>query len=295
MRTTKIEKWVAWTIKASVLLLIVLALYGTPLPSPDEVLPEIARNLPIQENIMDKDPYSKEYASLRYTFTPHASYEIWGLIVSLHQSDSALDISHEFDPANTTDVCVVWGKNIEKGRYLNVTYDHGDFTCYYKWDGPVIPDFQADALSNSHLIPTTLAQSKLIQSLQVGDQIHVTGTLADYTVTNESGEIVGQRRTSLVRNDTGNGACEILLLSEVEILKRNVPWRISLRTALFVIIFSGISYQLYAILPKHRIEEVAENERPHQENPYDIQNFLKKKLLQEKAVKPETKTIDSTL
>ncbi len=44
------------------------------------------------------------------------------------------------------------------------------------------------------------------------------GLLVDYAVT-ENGRAIFTRRTSLTRSDTGNGACEILYVTEVSVVR----------------------------------------------------------------------------
>ena len=76
--------------------------------------------------------------------------------------------------------------------------------------------------SNNHLISDNPFLLKKISSVEPGDQVHITGMLAEYSHSN--GRF--KRGTSTVRTDTGNGACETIFVEEFEILQRNnVFWR----------------------------------------------------------------------
>jgi hypothetical protein len=98
-----------------------------------------------------------------------------------------------------------------------VTFWSGEFTCSYRWSGAVTPAFNPEKASNNHLIPADPVTAARIGAIHVGDQIRMTGLLVDYTVTKDGGEIF-TRRTSLTRGDTGNGACEILYVTDLAVV-----------------------------------------------------------------------------
>ena len=73
--------------------------------------------------------------------------------------------------------------------------------------------------------------------MHVGDQVHFRGYLAEYS---HGGGF--KRGTSIVRTDTGNGACETVFVEDVEILKPGGgPWRklVWVAVCLFVIGIAG--------------------------------------------------------
>ena len=96
-------------------------------------------------------------------------------------------------------------------------FSSGEFTCSYSWSGALTPAFNPDKASNNHLIPASRAIARRIGAIHVGDQIRMTGLLVDYTVTKDGQEIF-TRRTSLTRHDTGNGACEILYVTDLSVV-----------------------------------------------------------------------------
>ncbi len=69
--------------------------------------------------------------------------------------------------------------------------------------------------------------AKKLKNIRIGDQIHLTGHLANYRHFSGNGFARG---TSTVRTDTGNGACETIFVNEVNILRsapslwRNLTW-----------------------------------------------------------------------
>lgn len=137
--------------------------------------------------------------------------------MSQHRGDALLNLYHQADPGNIRDVCVVWGEDVTNGSYRKVTFWSGEFTCSYRWSGALTLAFNPEKASNNHLIPADPAVAARIGAIHVGDQIRMTGLLVDYTVTRDGQEIF-TRRTSLTRGDTGNGACEILYVTDLAVV-----------------------------------------------------------------------------
>ncbi len=154
----------------------------------------------------------RSWRSRYYALTPRATYAIAGLVVSQHRGDALLNLYHQTDPGNIKDVCVVWGEAITNGSYRKVKFWSGEFTCSYRWSGILTPMFIPEKVSINHLIPASRAIAGQIDAIQVGDQIRMTGLLVDDKVSKNGHEIF-TRRTSLVRNDMDNGACEILYVT----------------------------------------------------------------------------------
>jgi len=155
-----------------------------------------------------------------------ADYEIWGLVVSEHDSDSWWDWIHKAwnDQLNVVDLCVVFAENAKSGGYVGLDYSSGQFVCYVqtssseKWQR-----FSMRALSNNHLLADRPSIISTLRNVQVGDQVRIRGVLAEYT---HNHGFAFKRGTSLTRDDTGNGACETIYVQEVEVLRAGGrPWR----------------------------------------------------------------------
>ena len=193
-----------------------LSLRDVPLPDPSRIDPAVKETEPLQE-ASDGAAFTATIKGYTYTLTPRATYAISGLVVSQHRGDALLNLYHQADPGNIKDVCVVWGEAITNGSYRKVKFWSGEFTCSYAWSGTLTPPFVPDKASNNHLIPASPAVAGQIGAIHVGDQIRMRGLLVDYTVTRD-GRRIFTRRTSLVRNDTDNGACEILYVTDLAVI-----------------------------------------------------------------------------
>ncbi|MFC1687369.1 hypothetical protein ACFL0L_02225 [Patescibacteria group bacterium] len=190
-------------------------------PSKKNVV-EMVYNDPIQTEVV-AEPINQVKQEFTAEISPRYSYEIWGVVVSLHDSGSWYDYYHANDPFNSRDICVVWGKNVDSEIYKTGKYTSGDFTCYWNFNSR--EDYQAfhnSYISNNHLLPSNDDIYHAIKDARVGDQVHIKGYLSEYSVTNtEDGDELFERGTSTIREDTGNGACETIYVTEFNVLKKN--------------------------------------------------------------------------
>ena len=204
--------------------LVSLALFGvaycrqSALPPPAAILKPLYAE-PVQKEARQK-PFQVQAGKKAYTIKPLFSYELAGLVVSYHHSSGFADYYHELwgDALNLKDICVVWGNNIRSEAYRRSKFKSGPFTCYW-WTRD--EDFDQTAISNNHLISEKKNITKQIMRAKKGDQIYLKGFLAEYS--NKEGF---HRGTSTTRDDTWDGACETIYLTEFRILKSaNAFWR----------------------------------------------------------------------
>lgn len=194
------------------------------LPKPNEIFSQLYLD-PVQtrDDLPAAFPVVKK--KVLYTVTPLFHYELYGLVVSQHRSDSLLDISHRRwqDFLNIKDLCVVWGRNIRSGVYREMKFWNRDFTCMCSFpDGDIAGLFSGSHLSNNHILCADEKMSRRIMKTRPGDQIYFKGYLASYS------QAANQfsRGTSTVRDDSGNGACETVFVTDFRIIKRANPvWR----------------------------------------------------------------------
>ena len=191
------------------------------LPDPSHIARELYQD-PIQQDT-DKAAFSTMKDGVAYLIEPLYRYELWGMVVSYHNSSSWLDYAHKSwsDFLNVRDLCVIWGGNVATDGYLDFDYKSGDWTCFYRTDSNAAwQAFSEDRLSNNHLLADDREINKAIMSAHVGDQIHFKGYLSRYS---HAGGF--RRGSSTTRTDRGNGACETVYVESFEVLKRaNAFW-----------------------------------------------------------------------
>jgi hypothetical protein len=167
----------------------------------------------------DQKPFEIEVEGEHYHITPLYTYELEGIIVSTHHSDAFLDMAHKEwqDYLNIADICVIWGDNVTNGVYQDMTFENGNWTCYYSWpNASVRQRFKEDQLSNNHLLTADASLSQKILNAQPGDHIRIKGSLVTYA--NASNHF--KRGTSTNRTDRGQGACEVIYVNTFEFIQK---------------------------------------------------------------------------
>lgn len=188
------------------------------LPSPNELTTELL-NEP-QQIPVNHQPFQTTVNAVEYTVTPLYAYDITGLVVSKHNSDSWWDWYHrEYnDHLNVTDLCVIWGENARTGSYKDIQFSSGQWTCNFETQShAAYAAFNQAAISNNHLLTAESSARKLLQNVRIGDQIQIQGFLSEYRHHHGAGYFRG---TSTVRTDTGNGACETIFVTQARILRK---------------------------------------------------------------------------
>lgn len=194
------------------------------LPGPEAVL-DAALPEPVQDAAPSAKPFTVSAGGIDYTVKPLHRYELRGLVVSRHDTSAWWDVVHRNwwqDHLNVADLCVVWGETLKDGVYRAMRYTSGTFTCYVATDDPEAwRRFRQDQISNNHLLANDPAIVKRLRGVRPGDQVLIRGALAEYS---HGGGFT--RGTSVRRDDTGNGACETIWVTEARVLRRaNVGWR----------------------------------------------------------------------
>ena len=203
-------------------------------PKPFEIRPECLQE-PVQTQEDVPEPFAAEAKGYVYEVQPLFNYELWGMVVSSHHAGSITDFAHEAwkDYLNIKDICVIFGRNLETDAFRYVTFRSRDFTCYYSYRDPDVGElFSGAHLANNHLITTDPLLVRAIRRARRGDQIRIKGWLVNYR--HEGAR--GGRSTSTVRTDAGDRACEVVYVTEFEIMKKaNAGWRAAFPLSLIVI------------------------------------------------------------
>jgi hypothetical protein len=231
-------RWTKALLAASAAAFVLSLFMQDRLTPPGRVLPELLAE-PIQARGDLPEPFEAERKGVTYVITPLYSYELAGLVVSTHDADSFVDISHEAwrDYINIKDLCVIWGRNVETGVYAGMRFRNRDFTCFYTYpDEETGALFSEDCLSNNHLLPADEIVAAAVKRARKGDQVRFKGWLVSYGIKGSP----YKRVSSATRKDRGNGACETVFVNEFRILREANPgWRTLRRVALWVFVLAA--------------------------------------------------------
>jgi hypothetical protein len=115
------------------------------------------------------------------------------------------------------DLALAWGDLNQEDIDDHIKYSQRGRWYYYNWDaGSLVSGaYIAEHSSNVHIISEDDLVLKEIKKLDVSDHIKLTGYLVNVTFDN------GVWKSSLTRTDTGDGACELMYVTNVEILDKN--------------------------------------------------------------------------
>jgi len=189
--------------------------------------------LPIEQEILadvKSEPEQKErseraikldWKGAHYVLYPVAEYDIRGMVVTRNDIRGFTDIYHTSSSVDVVDVCLIWGDNTREAVYRNSEFWSEPFSCWYRpKNDRGAAAFHSDQLSNTHLLAKDESLAKQLNSIRLGDQIRLTGKLVNY---HPAGASEQMRKSSLVRSDSGNGACEVMYVEAVQFLNRANP------------------------------------------------------------------------
>jgi hypothetical protein len=142
----------------------------------------------------------------RWTLTERASYHITARVLGseTYHFDALADLVPE-------DLALGWGP-MSDNRILR-GIDISQSNRFYYWHSTSLPvprDVIVAHSANTHVIPRSPAVATLLSRIRQGQVVTLTGALVD-----------GRRndgmwiKTSMSRTDSGAGACEVLLVSDV--------------------------------------------------------------------------------
>ena len=100
-----IEKFLKFILVLSALALIASYFLKNKLPDPQAILPSLNQE-PEQTSLIQSQPLIVQKDEFTYHLTPRNNYELYGLVVSYHNSSVWYDAYHVNDPYNTKDLCV---------------------------------------------------------------------------------------------------------------------------------------------------------------------------------------------
>jgi hypothetical protein len=190
--------------RISVLLAIALACFAYgylhhPLSYPAGVLVE---SDPQQIAISDGEALIEHG---EYHLKPLARFSIDARI--LHRKTYGYDRGAKLVPV---DLAVGWGPMSDQVVLDRIKISQSMRFYWYEYQSPPIPKEQIISHStNLHVIPATPAIASFCKSVRQGELIHLQGELIEAT-----GPEIGTWRSSLSRTDTGNGACELMLVED---------------------------------------------------------------------------------
>jgi hypothetical protein len=143
----------------------------------------------------------------RWTLTMRATYQLTARVLARepYHFDAMSDLVPE-------DLALGWGPMSDNSVLR--TIDISQSNRFYYWRASSATRLAREAIishsANTHVIPQTPAIAKVLARLRPGQVVTLSGDLVD--AVRDDGRSL---KTSLVRTDTGAGACEVMLVTDV--------------------------------------------------------------------------------
>ena len=144
----------------------------------------------------------------QFHFQPLAHFALDARV--LHQKIYRYDRGAALVPV---DLAVGWGPMSDQAvlDQLEISQSARFFWYQYQRQPPIPSEEIVSHATNLHLIPSNKAVAAQCKSVRTGELIHLSGLLVEAT-----GPEIGTWRSSLSRTDSGNGACELVWVEELE-------------------------------------------------------------------------------
>lgn len=166
---------------------------------------------PIQSSVVGEaaDPIVWEENGMTWTMQPRASYQIAARVLG---NKRYFDWQSSVVPR---DLALAWGDMSDPAVDEWIRWWQSDRWYHSEWNGglPYSNNYIANHTANVHIIPATDNLNIVLRRIEENDLVYLEGYLVDLQVVD--GARTGQVLTSLSREDTGEGACEILYVERL--------------------------------------------------------------------------------
>lgn len=164
---------------------------------------------PVQRDLRDAAPF--RHGDFR--IQPLAEFALRGRVLS--REDYRLDAEARLSP---TDLALGWGRMSDTAVIERLGIRQSGRFYSYRWgpEGPPIPAPEiVRSSANMHLVPADAAVAADLRRVRQGDVVRLQGQLIE--ATRDDG---WRWRSSLTREDTGAGACELIWVTALAIEPR---------------------------------------------------------------------------
>lgn len=162
----------------------------------------VAGDVPTQQDLSTGPQLSRGHFSLE----PRAKFAMTGRVLS--REDYQLD---DLAPIAPTDLAMGWGRMSDSSVLDRIRISQSNRFYFWYTDSFPIPRHEIeDSSANMHMIPANDNVARELRDVRPGEVIHFEGFLVD--VKRDDG---WHWNTSLTREDTGAGGCEIVLVEDI--------------------------------------------------------------------------------
>ncbi len=171
---------------------------------------------PIQIDDINKPGITYQSGNLNLIYFPQASYEITAKVMSKKRYHDGWG-----SKIGPYDLALAWGKLTQPEIKKFIKYSQmRRFYCFKcTWNCPLTTEYISRHSANTHIIPANDNIFKALKKVRKGEVIKLWGYLINVEGTYKSRDV--NWRSSTTREDTGNGACEVMYVEKIR-LKNNI-------------------------------------------------------------------------
>jgi hypothetical protein len=144
-----------------------------------------------------------------YTLTTRARFELTARVLA--RADYHFDAGAALVPV---DLALGWGRMSDSAVLARIQFSQSNRFYYWRVEDFPIPRQEIESSSaNMHLIAADASVRRQIERVRVGQLLRLRGFLVDAARADG-----WQWRTSMRRDDTGNGACELVYVEDISLV-----------------------------------------------------------------------------
>lgn len=149
-----------------------------------------------------------------FTLQPLAHFDVEGIVVGRQR----YRLGREGD-LSPYDIGLVWGIAAQPDLLRVITYRQSSRFLWWRFRGqlPVGEDEMNRAMANIHTVPKNRSIRRQLARLRPGQVARLQGYLLSITAPDG-----WHWNSSMTRDDTGHGACEVMLVESVELVERRL-------------------------------------------------------------------------
>jgi len=164
----------------------------------------IAADSPQQQRIS----HATSFPLNNYTITPLAEFSLQARVLSTQRYQ--LDRAAQLAPV---DLALGWGRMSDETVLSRINISQSGRFYFWRVEEFPIPREEIESHSaNMHMVPADGTIARQLSAIRVGQRVRIQGQLIE-----AKGADGWTWRSSLTRTDTGNGACELVLVKSLSV------------------------------------------------------------------------------
>jgi hypothetical protein len=162
---------------------------------------------PVAETPMQSSTRAAAIQRAGYTIEPVADYSVRARVLSIER----YRVGREAD-LSPIDFALGWGPMSDSAVVNRLAISQSNRWYQYRWSDapPIEPSVIASTSANTHLVPANATIEDRLLNVRKGAVVTLTGYLVN--IRHQDG---WTWRSSLTRDDTGGGACELMYVTDV--------------------------------------------------------------------------------